>query len=187
MSKAKVQEFCEGKITFTPIVPVWKGRSGWDSRIKVHANEQAANSHVAIATHANSTATKRELQQSQFTCPQCKKETPGNKVSLQLQDLDKVSKCANCKANVRIRDWMCSCHHTWHLCETHRSFCSQQSNEKRSCNVPSQSSKRMLGPLTQEQLQEIDTKRMRRNNQHILPPAPNILSVKLRERFAYLF
>ncbi len=140
-----------------------------------------------LATFASNHVSKRELEQTQFSCPQCNKETPSKNQCFQLQDLDKVNKCKNCKVNVKVRDWMCSCGHTWHLCDIHRSYCSQQSNKKPLSNVPSQCRKRMLGPLTHEQLQEIDTKRMRRTNQHVLPPAPNILSAKLRERFAYLF
>ena len=187
VSAAKVQEFREGKITFIPIVPVWKGRAGWDSNIKTQPSKQEPDNQSAIATFASNHVSKRELEQTQFSCPQCNKETPSKNQCFQLQDLDKVNKCKNCKVNVKVRDWMCSCGHTWHLCDIHRSYCSQQSNKKPLSNVPSQCRKRMLGPLTHEQLQEIDTKRMRRTNQHVLPPAPNILSAKLRERFAYLF
>ena len=187
VSAAKVQEFREGITTFIPIVPVFKGRAGWDSNIKVQTAKHKPDNGNAIATLASNKVSKRELEQTQFKCPHCNEETQSNKQCFQLQDLDKVNKCKKCKVNVKVRDWMCSCAHTWHLCEIHRSYCSQQSNKKPLSNVPSQCCKRMLGPLTHEQLQEIDTKRMRRTNQHVLPPAPNILSAKLRERFAYLF
>ncbi len=187
VSSSKVQEFREGKTALIPKVPVVKGRAGWDSSLKMQENKQMHTTSNAIAIQQSKQGTKREVEQVNFHCPQCKTEAASNKQCFQLQDLDKVNKCKNCNVNVKIRDWMCSCDHTWHLCGTHRSYCSKQSNKKPPCNAPSQSRKRMLGPLTQEQLQVIDTKRMRRNNQHILPPAPNILSVKLRERFAHLF
>ena len=146
-----------------------------------------ANVNNTIVIQQHEQGIKRPREDISFYCPKCKAPCNSNKCCFQLQDLDKVNKCKNCNVNVKARDWMCSCDHTWHLCAAHRSYCSGKQTKKPPCNGSGQSSKRMLGPLSNEQLQEIDAKRMRKSNQHILDPAPNILSVKLRERFAYLF
>ena len=187
IANKKVKEYCEGKITLKPNNPVLKGRAGWDSNIKVCGKDHVATSNNAIVMHEAVQGTKRPHEEISFHCPKCQATCNSNKKCFQLQDLDKVSKCRKCKANVKVRDWLCSCGNTWHLCAVHRSYCSSTNTKKPPCNGPGQSSKRMLGPLTTEQLQQYDNKRMRRSNDHLLQPAPNILSCKLRERFAYLF
>ena len=45
---------------------------------------------------------------------------------------------------------------------------------------------RQLDLLTMQQIQEIDTKRMRKSNAQLLPPFANILSVKLRGSLAHI-
>ena len=47
--------------------------------------------------------------------------------------------------------------------------------------------KNPLGPMTIEQLEAHDAKRIRKAPARVLPPSPNILSARLRERFAHLF
>ena len=188
MSAMKIQDFREHKITLTPVVPNLKGKAGWDSSIKAQdSSRQPRAVKQCKASKLSEKGCKRELEHATFQCPQCNERTACTNASIQLHDLDKVYKCKSCKAKVKIRDWMCPCLNRWHLCVIHKSCCSYEGKRKPPCSMPSQCPKRMLGPLSREQLQEIDNKRMRKSNMHILPPAPNILSANLRDRFAHLF
>ena len=122
-----------------------------------------------------------------LTCPKCNASELSSNRASQLQDLDTTCKCKSCKQLVRARDWMCRCHVNWHLCNIHQS-CSNLANAKSASRSNScRGRKRAIGPLTHEELEEIDARRIRATPRNLLPPAPNILSVNLRERFAYLF
>ncbi len=187
IAASKVEQFKGNKINLVPVTIKLKGRAGWDSAIKLADKDHQPHNDLQIAVQKPSHGTKRPHDEVHFTCPRCKATSNSNKSCFQLQDLDRVCKCNSCKSNVKVRDWLCSCSHNWHLCEVHRSLCSSKQITKPLSNGPGQSSKRMLGPLSNEQLQEIDVKRMRRSNKHLLDPSPNILSANLRERFAYLF
>jgi hypothetical protein len=185
VSTKQQKDFREGKITFKPVVPNLKGRAGWDSKIKLR--EGALYQPKPRQKHT-ANCCKRSVQPVCFQCPQCKASVLSSNQAFQNVDLDKVCKCKSCKAYVKVRDWRCSCLNRWHLCDKHQSYANPISKKPPS-SLPSSSSsnKRQLGPFSMEQLREIDTKRMRKCNSQLLTPSPNILSVKLRERFAYLF
>ena len=185
IARKKVEQFQSNKLNLVKVDIKLKGRAGWDSNIKLAQEQPQPHNDLQIDVKKPTCGTKRPLDEVYFNCPKCKASTNSNKRCFQLQDLDQTCKCNSCKANVKVRDWVCSCSHIWHLCEVHRSLCSGK--QKPLSKGPGQSCKRTLGPLTNEQLLEIDVKRMRRTNQHLLDPSPSILSPNLRERFAYLF
>ncbi len=130
------------------------------------------------------------LQQSSnavcFQCPACGASELSSNQAFQLEDLDRSCKCKSCKANCKVKDWRCGCHTPWHLCARHQVHANRKRKEPPSSGaLPA--AKRLVGPLTLEQLQELDTKRISKGKFNAIPPSPNILSAKLRERFAYLF
>ncbi len=121
-----------------------------------------------------------------FTCPKCKACEISSNKAFNHHDLDKACKCKSCKTISKARNWMCKCQKPWHLCSIHSSCCSTTKKPKQSVpTTPCKGTKR-FGPYTHEQLVAIDNKRIRRAPAVILPPSSNILSVKLRERFAHL-
>ena len=121
-----------------------------------------------------------------FMCPHCNHPQVSNTAAFQLQDLDKVHKCKNCKRTSKVQAWLCMCHLRWHSCIKHQAYANCATSKTTPCST-AKPVKRPLGPLTLAVLQEIDAKRIRINPPRILPPAPNLLSIKLRERFAHLF
>ena len=121
-----------------------------------------------------------------FHCPACNSTIKSSSQAFQLIDLDKTCKCKSCRATNKVKDWKCGCRLPWHLCAIHRVYANDHSKKPPS-SVSSARQKRPVWPLTAEQLQELDTKRTCKSRMQPIPPAPNILSAKLRERFAYLF
>ncbi len=163
-------------------MPNLNGRAGWDSNLKVIRHPMPisnSTSNVCNRKRQNSTAC--------FQCPNCNASDISANQAFQLQDLDKLCKCKACKKSSKVRDWSCSCHTKWHLCDLHQSYANSKSKISVPCGRPVPGTKRAIGPLSNELLHQIDTKRMRKSPPSIIPPAPNILSVNLRERFSYLF
>ena len=177
MSDKKVQ----GKIELKPNRPNYRGRAGWDSDLRVTKGLSYDYCEQGKCTNS----CKRLLQPVCFICPKCKASTLSSNPAFQIEDLDKVCKCASCKCNVKSNEWLCGCGSKWHTCDIHRNI-QPQPSKKPPGSEPAARAKRPMGPLTQEQLQEIDTKRMRRAGHQMIPLSSNILSVKLRERFAHL-
>ncbi len=186
LAETKVKQFMDGETTLVPRVPTMKGRAAWDSSIKVCVNYKDKDQTTDNCEVLHPQGMKRAYEQVHFHCPTCHTQTDATKPCFQLQDLVKVSRCGVCKANVKVRDWLCSCSNAWHSCAVHRSYCSRGS-KKPLGNGPTPGAKRTVGPLTNEQLLQHDIKRQRRTNSHVVDPTPNMLSHKLRERFAYLF
>ena len=186
LAESKLRQFMGGEITLEPHIPTMKGRAAWDSNIKICVNYKNKDPSTDICVVLSPQGTKRAHELVNFYCPTCETQTDATKSCFQLQDLDHVSRCGVCKANVKVRDWLCSCSNAWHTCAVHRSYCSKGSKKPLS-NGPTPSAKRTVGPLTCEQLLQHDIKRQRRTNTHLVEPTPNMLSHKLRERFAYLF
>ncbi len=150
-----------------------------------------------------------------LTCPTCnKQETCGNKAFLQ-KDLDASFKCNSCRTPSRVREWTCPCQLPWHACPLHqdspRRFTTDMFGNTitNTSDVPSTmlhgyTTKRKAcqeQALTHEQLIQYDLKRARKEQrkmsakptqnyatftQHeVLMPKANLLSNKLKERFAY--
>ena len=137
--------------------------------------------------HNNTTQGHEPGQPACYQCPKCNASVISTHKAFQLIDLDHICKCNRCNNNVKAKDWMCNCQTRWHLCHIHQSCTSDILKQNDPINKPCRANKRPLGPFTHEQLVNIDTKRSRKEPPRILPPSPNILSVKLRDRFAHLF
>ncbi len=180
----KIQEFIEGKIYLKPNVPNLKGRAGWDSNLAIMPQRDST-----VVQHEPTPIANGECKQASntcFMCPHCNHPQVSNTAAFQLQDLDKVHKCKNCKRTSKVQAWLCMCHLRWHSCIKHQAYANCATSKTTPCST-AKPVKRPLGPLTLAELQEIDAKRIRINPPRILPPAPNLLSIKLRERFAHLF
>jgi hypothetical protein len=181
ISGKQIKQFQDGILQLKPAMPNLKGRAGWDSNIKSirtatwdkDCNKQAQDN------------SKRALEPICLQCPSCKASTLSTHAAFQSEDLDRICKCVSCKQSNKSNDWLCSCHVKWHLCNKHNQIAMQICKKPPKCE-PIARPKRQVGPLTNEQLQEIDTKRMRKSNGHLIPISANILSAKLRERFAHL-
>ena len=185
---SKISKFKQKQLGLKPNYPNLKGRAGWDSKIKVIPGyKDKAKTQPTQAQGTSSTPAQAPSNPICLLCPACDASELSSNKAFQLQDLDKTCKCKTCLKNVKAKDWVCMCHLPWHLCNTH----SCTAPKAKSKNVPRSNSckpnKRTFGPYTHEQLVAIDTKRARHSPPSILPPAPNILSVRLRERFAHLF
>ena len=137
--------------------------------------------------HNSATQGHEPSQPACFQCPKCNASVISTHKAFQLIDLDHICKCNRCNNNVKAKDWMCNCQTRWHLCHIHQSCTSDILKQNDPVNKPCRANKRPLGPFTHEQLVNIDTKRSRKDPPRILPPSPNLLSVKLRDRFAHLF
>ena len=187
IAEKKIRQYITGDIELKPTHPTMKGKAGWDSRIKVCENYKSKTcQHDALVIHKH-TINKRKHDEAHFKCPKCAYHVNADSPCFQLQDLDKVCRCKSCKVNVKVRDWLCSCDHTWHLCAVHRSYCSGTNNKKLPSSRSSMTVKRPIGPLSNEQLLQVDAKRMRKSNDHLVGPTLSMLGPILRERFAYLY
>ncbi len=185
VSATDVRKFREGNLSFYATVPNLRGRVGWDSNIKVCAKYCCVGSPSSKQASAIATL-QRVSNPVRFRCPACNASELSSNQAFQLADLDKTCKCKSCKATSKIKSWRCGCSTPWHLCTLHQ-FNANSNSKKPPSSGTTSNSKRKVGPLTYEQLQELGTKRIRKSNFKAIPPAPNILSAKLRERFAYLF
>ena len=168
-----------------PIQPKLKGRVGWDSKI-AQLPRNALGPLQQIIQQPWDIDERSGSYPICLTCPQCKNESASNSITIKQQDLDIKSKCNKCKHNIKARDWMCKCRQPWHLCDIHMSCASKYTKGVVPTHKSCKGIKRAIGPLTHEQLVELDNKRMRKKPRTILAPAPNILSAKLRERFAHI-
>jgi hypothetical protein len=185
ISAAKATKFLQGELGLNPNEPNLKGRAGWDSNIKIIAGLKPTISN-AIVPYVQ---LKRKAEQCNpvcIACPKCHANILSNHKAFQLQDLDAPCRCNRCKSNIKVRDWRCMCKLPWHLCATH----SNSYTKVKARNVPikpCRGTKRAFGPLSHEELEAIDLRRIRKGPVRVIPPAPNILSPLLRERFAHLF
>ncbi len=183
--KKEIAKFVEGSIGIKPNLPNFKGRAGWDSNIAmlpqgIAATQQPATCNQQAVELCNATSN------TCYMCPRCKHPELSSRNAFQLVDLDTTCKCNHCKVSTKVQDWLCMCHLRWHSCIKHQS----QATQAKSKNTPLSKArpvKRSVGPLTAAELQEIDVKRIRKNPPRVLPPAPNLLSINLRELFAHLF
>ena len=184
ISSTQVERFIQGEIPLLPNLPNLRGRAGWDSKLSELPGLVASKQ-----THGDSQVVPLSSPPSYpfcLSCPECNGNVLSNNKAFQQQDLDKVCKCNQCKQNIKVRDWNCRCGRRWHLCHFHSSLGNSNIAKSTPTDKPCRGTKRAIGPFTHEKLVEIDTKRARRRPPNILPPAHNILSVKLRERFAHL-
>ena len=184
--------FRQGEISLKPVFPNLKGRVGWDSGIKATASNASngnASNAIPISDASNASSARSSIDSPSslvcFQCPACNASELSSNKAFQLEDLDVTCKCKTCKVNRKSKDWRCGCRIPWHLCTIHQSNANNKIMKPPSSN-PTLKRKATVGPFTLEQLQEIDTKRMRKCTRQPLPPAANLLSAKLRERFAYL-
>ncbi len=184
ISSKQLGKFRSGESQLTPNMPNLNGRVGWDSSLKVIQQPLPICGNASNMSNSNN---KRPFSIAIFQCPHCKAPETSANQAFQLEDLDKLCKCKACKKSLKVRDWSCSCLKAWHLCDLHQSCANTTSKASAPCGWPIPGTKRAIGPLSNEQLHQFDTKRIKRSPPSILPPAPNILSVKLRERFSYLF
>ena len=183
ISKVQIDKFRAGSLRLKPNLPNLKGRVGWDSNLKGLPGH--THGHEAPINHSICSSAEHISNPTCLVCPRCKANELSSNKAFQLQDLDEVCRCNSCKQNVKAKDWLCHCHVQWHLCSMHQS-CTSTTIKNVPGSKPCQGAKRALGPLTNEQLMAIDTKRIR-SAPTIRPPTPSMLSVKLRERFAHLF
>ena len=182
VSTAHVSKFKQGEANFMPVAPNLNGRVGWDSNIKaiVKQGPSPYNAHCPgnVFVPASSPVC--------FQCPACSASELSTTRAFQLVDLDLTCKCKSCEKISKSKDWRCGCNIPWHLCNMHQSNANCTITNPPSSG-PTGKRKAMVGPFSQELLQQIDAKRMRKAKRAILPPAPNILSAELKERFAHLF
>ena len=138
--------------------PNFNGRVGWDSKLKTVPGG-AADFIPIEDSECNSNKTQNTL--ACFQCPSCNASQLSSNRAFQLKDLDVQCKCKTCKSKSKVKDCLCSCQRKWHICRTHQSYandCKHRSVHGGRSSAP----KRTLGPFTQDQLQKIDAKRMRR-------------------------
>ena len=135
-----------------------------------------------------------------FTCPACGAAVLSNNKSFQLKDLDDTLLCKVCNARSKIDRWRCKCQLPWHVCTTHGRRCLYKGTaERANKSRTALGGVKRIAPLTFEQLNAFDDARANKQLQKriraiskpakpatILPPQANILSQKLREKFAYL-
>ncbi len=180
--KREMAKFMQGSLSLKPNLPNFKGRAGWDSNLTILPNPQA--------TQQSATSVQQLVEQSKpdcDTCYMCKFPELSSCKAFQLVDLDAKRKCGHCKEATKVQDWLCMCNQRWHLCIKHQSYANKATDKNTPLSKASRPGKRAVGPLTLAELQEIDARRMRNRPPRVLPPAPNLLSSNLRDRFAHLF
>ncbi len=135
-----------------------------------------------------------------YSCPACNAPKISNSIIFQLRDLDTPVYCRSCRSSSKVGRWRCTCQVPWHRCTKHI-LCCNNTNSNRE-QPPKQQHKgiKRIAFQSFDQLQAFDDKRAakeRRRNMtkssscntpahNILPPQSNILSQRLRERFAHL-
>ncbi len=185
ISNRDIQKFYNGDLALTPNIPNLNGRVGWDSKLR-QLPGCTVESKPIVDNECKQGASKRPISPVCFQCPSCNASDLSSNKAFQLKDLDATCKCKSCKQKIKVKDWLCRCHLKWHICSTHQTY-ANASNARTTLSSKPGVPKRSIGPLTQEQLQEIDAKRRRKIPPRVLPLTPNLLSSKLRERFAHLF
>ena len=166
-----------------------------------NAREKASASKLQMQGECNANATLSQKasamqdvsgthvpsQRVCFYCPECTASELSSNAIFQIEDLDRKCKCSNCKRSSKVNNWMCACRRKWHLCAHHQVY-ANCNKKKLSCSSGPAPAKRLVGPLSLEQLQEFGVKRIHNSKSSFqpLPPNRNILSAKLRERFAHL-
>ena len=120
-----------------------------------------------------------------ITCPICSNSTTTNNI-IKNRDLDSISKCTKCRRNIKANDWKCSCNIPWHTCQSHKYSTISSNNTKNVTHRTLLGTKRAIGPLTHEELINIDNKRIKRTTPAFYPLAPSLLSAKLRDKFAHI-
>ncbi len=213
ISGKKLEHFKSYKIALKPKALAINGRAGWDSKLSsaptadrpelqegevIPPIQNILKDEPAVEAHHAA----QPSQPTCFSCPACGAAVLSNVKSFQLKDLDKTCKCRTCCTSSKVGRWKCKCQLPWHLCTTHVECCSKASLSKRE-RIPVAPKKR-IAPQSFEQLIAFDNQRAAnqqykrfksnkamRNAQvckpvNILPPQANLLSQKLRDRFAYL-
>ena len=202
----KLRAFIDGSVSLKPKPLNLKGRAGWDSKLTPQAHPIHKECKDTARTSSANVGSQNEdgevFLPTYFACPGCQAPQLSTQAAFQLKDLDKPTRCKNCKMFNKVGRWLCKCHLPWHLCTQHVHSCrahrNANSNDHQPPVLPRTSVKR-IAPMTYEQLQAFDNTRAakeRRRNltepsrchtpARILPPQSNILSQKLRERFASL-
>ena len=182
LSSDQLAKFKNGQLELQPNLPNLNGRAGWDSKLTGIAQHGGGAASQPI--HSNS-STHQQQSPICLMCPACHASALSNGGKFQHNDLDTPNKCTSCGKKSKIRGWLCNCQVPWHLCSAHQS-CAICKTKTLSPDKPCKSAKRSLGPYTQEQLIDIDAKRIRKAPAIIRPPSANMLSANLRERFAHL-
>ena len=185
---------------------ILKGRAGWDSKLTPKTKptpscgEDRSEPRVRDATCRDDA--KQAPLPTWYTCPACNAPRLSNSIIFQLRDLDNPVFCRSCKVSSKVGRWRCKCQLSWHLCTQHIFRCNHNdanSNRKQPPKQQNRGTKR-IAFQSFDQLQAFDDKRAakeRRRNitkssscrtlaHNILPPQSNILSQRLKERFAHL-
>ncbi len=183
MSDDKVQKFRGAEVKLKPGKLRLTGKVAWDAKLKHEYQLEVDTPMIHDITdpvYFNSEAV--------ISCPHCDHAT--TTIIIKSNDLDGTSKCTKCKKNVKAKDWKCVCKKPWHTCDFHKfstTSSSKYSNiSKDDAQGTSKATKRTFGPLTQEELINIDNKRRKWSSPAIYQLAPTLLSAKLRDRFAHI-
>ena len=166
-----------------------RGRAGWDSKLcNSNTNTTPICDSMPLNTDADTQPTIN--YPACFTSPCCSTWELSTNSGFQLVDLDRRIVCKNCKKTSRARDWNCRCGLLWHLCDRHIKWANPEYSTPRTVpkSKAAESCKgtKRINTLTHDQLVAYDNMRARKRPLNILPPQSNILSSKLRERFAHL-
>ena len=183
----KVDEFLSGKVSPKPNVPNLNGRVGWDSNMLLLPRDRDIGMHCQPAQQQS--MQPHMAHDTVYLCPLCSYPEPSKDSAFQLLDLDKCHKCKYCKKASKLQDWQCMCQTPWHRCTRHCAHLQATTVDDRGCNASKArpQAKRDLGPLSAADLCAIDAKRRRKMPARLLAPTANMLSNKLRQKFAYLF
>ena len=179
ISDKKVQAFKNGEIGLPFNKIKLSGKVLWESRLA--PKYTPIQSPAPISDHTTGYTYQGEAL---FNCPRCDHIILST--SINSQDLDNTSKCSQCKSNVKAKDWKCKCKMPWHTCNFHRSSITNNITTKSDARSTTTTNKRLIGPLTHEELVNIDIKRRRRDPAILLLPAPNLMSANLRARFPHI-
>ena len=141
---------------------------------------------------ADNVKSRASLQPIRLFCPYCKAQIISTNTAFQMEDLDKICKCKSCQKGHKVSMWKCCCGVKWHTCDRHRTCVVGKAHQSMALDNAQETSKnkngakRKLGPLTPQQLEAHDHKRIRCDNHGVLPVTLNMLSPKLKIRFAHL-
>ena len=175
----------QGKESLCPSQANLNGRVGWDSNLILFSQRDAI-SEIEKQPQDQQVQPSANLD-TVFLCPSCNYPQSSKSAAFQLQDLDKTHKCKQCSSTSSVQKWLCMCHSPWHMCMKHSVHASKASDPSSGLSSARPQLKRTVGPFNLADLQAYDAKRRRKLPPRILPPAPNLLSSKLKQRFAHLF
>ena len=207
ISGKKLSDFKGGSMLLRPKPLILKGRVGWDSKLTPKIKPIPSCGEDRSESHARDVICRDDAKQAPlptwYTCPACNAPRLSNSIIFQLRDLDNPVFCRSCKVSSKVGRWRCKCQLPWHLCTQHSFCCNNNDNTNSNRKQPPKQHNRgtkRIAFQSFDQLQAFDDKRAakeRRRNMtkssschtpahNILPPQSNILSQRLKERFAHL-